>query len=117
MCISFFSLFFFFLKLTSFFDPIFVGMATRYSKDTYAHVKGMMNESLSQLAIDTKKHKLNKEKNEMIISSSIHTVPSSSTLSLEMMTVTPPTTHSKERVKLERVFGRIQLQPLGEPIT
>ena len=75
-------------------------MATRYSKDKHARVKGMKNEPLSQLAIDTKKRKLNEEKSETIISSSVHTVPSSSTPCLEMVTVTPPTTHSKGKSKI-----------------
>ena len=37
----------FFLLLTK--------MATRYSKEKYAHIKGIKNEPLSQLAIDSKK--------------------------------------------------------------
>lgn len=42
----------------------------------------MKNEPLSQLAIDMKKGKLNKEKSETIISSFVHIVPSSPTPSL-----------------------------------
>lgn len=75
-------------------------MATKYSKDKYAHVKGMKNEPLSQLAINTKKPKLNEKKSETIISPSVHIVPSSPTPSLEMMMSTPPTTCSKGKSKV-----------------
>lgn len=60
----------------------------------------MKNEPLFQLAVDMKKHKLNEEKSEMIIYSFVHTAPSSQTTSLEMMMVTPPTTHSKGKSKV-----------------
>lgn len=64
-------------------------MATKYSKDKYTHVKGMKNEPLSQLAVNTKKRKLNEKKSETIISPFVRTVPSSPTPSLEMMMFTP----------------------------
>lgn len=93
------SLFFFFSFLTSFFD-FFFSQGWPPSKDKYARVKGMKNEPLFQLAVDMKKHKLNEEKSEMIIYSFVHTAPSSQTPSLEMMMVTPPTTHSKGKSKV-----------------
>lgn len=42
-------------------------MATRYSKDKYTHIKGMKNEPLSQLAVDSKKRKLNDENGDTIV--------------------------------------------------
>lgn len=75
-------------------------MATRYSNEKYARIKGMKNEPLSQLATNPKKQKLNEEKGETFISSSVHTIPSSLTLSLEVMVVTPPTTRSKGKSKI-----------------
>ena len=35
-----------------------VEMATRYSKEKYAHIRGLKNEPLSNLAADSKKQKL-----------------------------------------------------------
>ena len=76
-------------------------MATRYSKEKYAHVKGMKNEPLPQLAIDTKKRKLNEEKYETIVSSSVHTVPSTLTPSLEVIVSRLQLLIPRGRVKLE----------------
>nr|POE64215.1 hypothetical protein CFP56_58945 [Quercus suber] len=50
--------------------------------------------------IDTKKRKLNKEKGETTTSPIICTVPFSPTPSLEMVTFSPPTTHSKGKSKI-----------------
>ena len=91
--------FFLFLFLTSLSDFVFVEMATRYSKEKYARVKGMKNEPLSQMAVETKKRKLNEEKSETTVSPSVRTVPSSPTLSLEMMMFTLPITRSKGKSK------------------
>nr|POF23571.1 hypothetical protein CFP56_50164 [Quercus suber] len=88
-------------------------MSTKYSKENYARVKGMKNEQLSQLAIDTKKHKLNKDKNGTAVSSSIHAVPSSPTPSLEVMNVTSPTTRSKGKSKIGKSFWEDPVTSLG----
>ena len=77
-------------------------MATRYSKEKYACIKGMKNEPLSQLAEDPKRQKLHDEKGDMVISSSIQIIPSSLTPSLEDTTSTPLTTHSKGKSKAEK---------------
>lgn len=52
-------MYFLFMFLTPLSDSVFTKMATRYSKDKYARVKGMKNEPLSQVAIEMKKRKLN----------------------------------------------------------
>lgn len=88
------------LYLNAYFSLLFVEMGTRYSNEKYARIKGMKNEPLSQLATNPKKQKLNEEKGETFISSSVHTIPSSLTLSLEVMVVTPPTTRSKGKSKI-----------------
>ena len=49
------------MLLTSLSNFVFTKMATR-CKDKYARVRGMKNESLSQLAVETKKCKLNEGK-------------------------------------------------------
>lgn len=54
-------------------------MATRYSKDKCARVKGTKNEPLSQLVVETKKRKLNEEKGETTTSPIVRTIPSSPT--------------------------------------
>lgn len=46
-------------------------MATRYSKEKYARIRGMKNQTLSNLAADSKKQKLGDEKGEIAILSSI----------------------------------------------
>ncbi|KAL0001439.1 hypothetical protein SO802_015220 [Lithocarpus litseifolius] len=88
-------------------------MATRYSKDKYAHVKGMKNEPLSQLAVETKKRKLNEEKGETTTSPIICTVPSSPTPSLKMMTFSPPTIHSKGKSKIGKRIWEDPATTLG----
>ena len=67
------------MLLTSLSNFVFTEMATKYSKDKYARVKGMKNEHLPQLAVETKKRKLNEEKGEITTSPIIRTVPSSPT--------------------------------------
>lgn len=42
----------------------FIEMATRQSKDNYAHLRSMKNEPLSSLALDTKKRKFDEGKFE-----------------------------------------------------
>ena len=113
MCISLFPFCFFFFGTYLFLWSFFARMATRYSKDKHARVKGMKNEPLSQLAIDTKKCKLIEEKSETIISSSIHIVPSSPTSCFEMVTVTPPTTHSKGKSKIGKSIWEDLATDLG----
>ena len=78
---------------------LFAKMATRYSKDKYAHVKGLKNEPLSQLTFDSKKRKLSEGKGETTTPSSIFSTPSSPTPSLEMIIFSPPTTRSKGKSK------------------
>ena len=89
-------------------------MATRYSKDKYARVKNLKNEPLSHLTLRSKKRKLDEGKDETPSPSSLFDTPSSPTPSFEMITFSPPTTHSKGKAKLARVFGRTLLLPLGE---
>ena len=101
------------MLLASLFDFVFTEMATRYSKDKYAHVKGMKNEPLSQLAIETKKRKLNKEKGETTTSPIIYTVPSSPIPSLEMVTFSPPTTRSKGKSKIGKRIWKDPATALG----
>ena len=72
----------------------------------------MKNEPLSQLAVETKKRKLNEEKGETTISPSVHTVPSP-TPSLEMMTFTPPTTRSKGKSKIGKSIWEDPATALG----
>ena len=78
---------------------LFAKMATRYSKDKYAYVKGLKNEPLSQLTFDSKKRKLSEGKGETTTPSSIFSTPSSPTPSLEMIIFSPPTTRSKGKSK------------------
>ena len=77
-------------------------MATRYSKEKYAHIKGMKNEPLSQLAIDSKKQKLNDEKGDTVVPLLVQTIPSSLTPSLEVTAFIPPITCSKGKGKVGR---------------
>lgn len=75
-------------------------MATKYSKEKYARIKGMKNEPLSQLVEDPKRWKLHDEKGDIVVSLSIQIILSSPTLSLEDKASTPPTTHSKGKSKV-----------------
>ena len=109
---SFFFLFFWFICLC-FLHLFLILLATRYSKDKYAHVKGMKNEPLSQLAIETKKRKLNKEKGETTTSPIIYTAPSSPIPSLEMVTFSPPTTRSKGKSKIGKRIWKDPATALG----
>ena len=84
-------------------------MATRYSKEKYARVKGMKNEPLSQMAVETKKRKLNEEKSETTVSPFVRTIPSFPTLSLEMMMFTLPITRSKGKSKVGKSVWEIRL--------
>ena len=79
---------------------IFAKMATRYSKDKYTRVKSLKNEPLSQLTPGSKICKLDKGKDETPTPLSLFGTPSSPTHSLEMMTFTPPITHSKGNGKV-----------------
>ena len=71
-------------------------MATRNNKEKCAHIKGMKNELLSQLVVNTKRRKLHEDKGKTVVSLSIPTIPSSSTPYLEVMAITPPTTRLKK---------------------
>ena len=77
-------------------------MATRYNKEKYVHIRGLKNESLSNLAVDSKKRKLGEEKSETAILPSILIAPSSPTPSLKVTAFTPPTTRSKGKCKVGR---------------
>lgn len=75
-------------------------MTTRYSKEKDARIRGMKNEPLSQLAVDSKKRKLNDEKGDAMVSPSVQAIPSSPTPSLEVTAFTPLITHSKGKGKV-----------------
>ena len=75
-------------------------MATRYNKNKYARVKSLKNEPLSLLTPGSKKRKLDEGKDETPAPLSFFGTSSSSTPSLEMVTFTPPTTHSKGKGKV-----------------
>lgn len=77
-------------------------MATRYSKEKYARIRGLKNEPLSKLATDSKKRKLGEENGETATLPPIQITPSSSTPSLEVTTFTPLTTPSKGKGKAGR---------------
>nr|POF22897.1 hypothetical protein CFP56_38184 [Quercus suber] len=74
-------------------------MATRYSTNKYARVKGLKNDPLSQLTPGSKKRKLGEGKDETPAPLSLFGTPSSPTPSLEMITFTPLTTRSKGKSK------------------
>ena len=80
-------------------------MATRYNKDKYARVKGLKNEPLSHLTLESKKRNLDKGKDETPAPLSIFGTPSSSTPSFEMMTSLLQPLIPKKKVKLVRAFG------------
>ena len=63
-------------------------------------MKSLKNEPLSQLALGLKKHKLDEGKDETPTPLSLVGTLSSPTPSLEMMTFTPPITHSKGKGKV-----------------
>ena len=90
-------------------------MATRYSKDKYARVKGLKNEPVSHLTLESKKRKLDEGKDETTAPLSIFGTPSSSTPSLEMMTSLLQPLVPKEKAKLVKVFGKTLPQLLDEP--
>nr|POE85055.1 hypothetical protein CFP56_40540 [Quercus suber] len=75
-------------------------MATRYSKEKYAHIKNLKNEPLSNLTVDSKKRKLGDEKSEAIALPPIHIAPSSPTPSLEVTGFSPLTIHAKGKGKV-----------------
>lgn len=89
-------LFFNFLLLLLF----LVEMAIQYSKEKYAHIRGMKHEPLSQLTLDPKRQKLHDEKGKATVSSPIQIIPSSPTPTIEMTASTPPITHSKGKGKV-----------------
>ena len=63
-------------------------------------MKILKNKTLSLLTLGSKKHKLDKGKDETPASLSLFGTLSSPTPSLEMMTFTPPTTRSKGKGKV-----------------
>ena len=75
-------------------------MATKYSKDKYARIRNLKNEPLANLTSDSKKRKLSDEKVDTIALPSTHVAPSSPTLSLEVIAVTPPITRAKGKSKI-----------------
>ena len=75
-------------------------MATRYSKDKYAHVKSLKNEPLSYITPRSKKRKRDEEKDETTAPLSLFGTSSSPTPFLEMMTFSPLTTHFKGKLKV-----------------
>ena len=79
---------------------LFAEMASRYSKDKYAHVKSLKNEPLSHITPGSKKCKLDEGKDETSILKSLFGTPSSPTPSLEMMTFSPLTMRSKKKAKI-----------------
>ena len=79
----------------------------------HAHIKGMKNKPLSQLTADPKRQKLNKEKGETLVSSSVQTILSFPTPSLEVMAVTPPITRSKEKSKIGKSLWEDPATALG----
>ena len=89
-------------------------MTTRYSKEKYAHIKGMKNEPLSNLAVDLKKWKLSDKKGDTIVLLSIQVTSSSPTPSLEVTTFTPPTTRSKGKGKVGKSVWDNPAMALGQ---
>ena len=75
-------------------------MATRYSKDKYAHIKNLKNEPLANLTFDSKKRKLSDEKADTTTLPSVHVALSSPTSSLEVTVITPPITRAKGKGKI-----------------
>ena len=73
----------------------------------------MRNEPLSQLVVETKKHKLNEEKGKTTISPTVRTILSSPTPSLEMMMFTPPTDCSKGKSKVGKSVWEDPATALG----
>ena len=88
-------------------------MATRYSKDKYARVKNLKNEPLSHLNLRSKKRKLDEGKDETPSPSSLFDTPSSPTPSFEMITFSPPTTHSKGKAKIGKSVWEDPATALG----
>nr|POE83558.1 hypothetical protein CFP56_60145 [Quercus suber] len=89
-------------------------MATRYSKDKYAHVKSLKNEPLSLLTPGSKKRKLDEGKDETPAPLSFFGTPSSPTPSLEMMAFTSPATHSKGKGKVGKSVWEDPTTTLGQ---
>ena len=77
-------------------------MATRYSKDKYARIKNLKNETLANLTSDSKKRKLSDKKAETAALLLVHAAPSSPTPSLEVTAVTHPITCAKGKGKVGR---------------
>lgn len=75
-------------------------MATKYSKEKFARIKGMKNEPLSHLDADSKKRKFSDKKGDTIVLSSMQIAPSSPTMTLEVTAFTPPTTRLKGKGKV-----------------
>nr|POF14707.1 hypothetical protein CFP56_34191 [Quercus suber] len=75
-------------------------MATRYSKNKYAHIKNLKDEPLANLTSDSKKRKLSDEKANTSALPFVHTTPPSPTSSLEVTVVTPPLTRAKGKSKV-----------------
>ena len=63
-------------------------------------MKSLKNEPLSLLTLGSKKCKLDEGKDETLAPLSLFGIPSSPMPSLEMMTFTPSTTHSKDKSKV-----------------
>lgn len=89
-------------------------MATKYSKDKPAHVKSLKNKPLSQLTPGSKKHVLDEGKDITPTPLSLFGTPSSSTPSLEMMTFTPPTIHSKGKGKVGKSVWEDLAMAIGQ---
>ena len=77
-------------------------MATSYSKEKYARIRGLKKKPLSNLAADSKKRKLSEQKGEAATLPFVQVAPSSPTSSLEVTAFTPLTTCSKGKGKTGR---------------
>ena len=75
-------------------------IATRYSKDKYAHVKSLKYEPLSYITPGSKKRKCDEGKDETPAPLSLFSTSSSPTPSFEMMTFSPLTTRFKGKAKV-----------------
>ena len=72
--------------------------------EKYACIRGMKNETLSQLATDLKRRKLHDEKGDAAVSPSIQIIPFSLTPSPKITAFTPPTICSKGMGKVGKSF-------------
>nr|POE98107.1 hypothetical protein CFP56_43240 [Quercus suber] len=76
-------------------------MATRYSKDKYARIKNLKNKPLANLTFDSRKRKLNDDKDDAVVPTpSVHTASPSPTPSLEVTAATPPLTRARGKSKV-----------------